>query len=352
MLVQQVVDVERRRELVIELVTRHGIEQPIGLGAMDLASAGGRVGDGAEGAALPARATAEAPAISHTGEPVAGVHAELVFRLQRGDLGGLLARDLVRVAALDLPARRQLTGHLQLVALGAHPHQAFIGDPATRRPAAGRLRVVVLFQLEHRRTGIEATIVELRFQAGFVAAPFQRIQHPALLVLVALRLEDGAVAGEHRDVAIEVVHQAGIRHDHAALVGIRRLVVGDAAAEDQLERIGQVETSHHVGTAFAGDLVVTVAPLPIRLRHIAGPGVVVGNAADIARLRRVAVVDPALARHAAADDQLVLAAEPLELSADVQIGRIAGGLADVLAQPHAHTLTGNRIGIATGRRAQ
>ncbi|KAG1391147.1 hypothetical protein G6F58_012778 [Rhizopus delemar] len=170
----------------------------------------GRIGDLAEGRILPARTTAHRQSLPGTEQAVAGVQAELVLRFQRGHLGARLARDLVREPTLHLPALGQLARHFQLVALGPHAHQCSIGILPIRCLATGGLGEVVLVKLEQRCTGVEAAIEELGLQAHFVAAAFQRIQRLALLVTLALRLEDGAVAGVHRIVLAEVVDHAGL----------------------------------------------------------------------------------------------------------------------------------------------
>lgn len=122
-LVEQVVDVEGRRQVFRELVTGHQAHQPVRILGEFFGASLAAVVERLPARALPARAAAEGKFVQAALELVAGVEAGPVFRLPGRDLFVLgIAGNLVGVARLQLPAGVEFAGDLRLIAFGLGAH--------------------------------------------------------------------------------------------------------------------------------------------------------------------------------------------------------------------------------------
>ena len=170
----------------------------------------------------------------------------------------------VGVARCQIQLRAQLAVHAQIKPLADDLTSS--GIAGTTAGIAGVVghrgiehRQIGLRQAEHGSRDIEALVQQLALDTHFVVGTHDRVEHIAILAAVGLGVEDVRIAGIGGVLRIDVVDQPGIGRDHALFLrrhhagqGVLALVVADAGAGDQLERIGQAPARHAVDAHIAG----------------------------------------------------------------------------------------------------
>ncbi len=275
-----------------EVVARHQADQRVGRLANPQAGVGERIGDLRITAALPVDAATDAQLAPVAAQAVLGVQLQHLVWMDGGD------RLAVRILGPELgpadagaPAARQFAAQFHFVAFGPG---AVHGQPGLlarigHEPAFVGDGEIVLLDLEHGKRGVQLAVQEFAFDARFIVLAFQRIQINAAAVAHGLRIEDIGIAGVQRSAGADVDHRADIGRDHAAMADAVGLVgpladiavarpVGDAAANDQLEGIGQLQARRavHAGLGVGRTGAGVVRP-PLRLRIVAVPGAEVAD---------------------------------------------------------------------------
>lgn len=120
--------------------------------------------------------------------------------------------------------------------------------------------------LEVGQARIQATVEELALKADLVVLAFIWFQRFVVAVsVIVLGQVDFGEAGVGREVVVEVIGDAGIRHYLAGvldLAGAADFVVVDPSAEDQVQVIREAEAPGDVAGALAGQLVVLLVRGP------------------------------------------------------------------------------------------
>ncbi|MNM92651.1 hypothetical protein D3C81_1049900 [compost metagenome] len=240
-------------------------------------------------AALPGDVATDAQLLKRALEAVGGGQLEQVLGgigvealVDVAGVGGVFERvDAgIGVAGTDLPVAGQRTLQLHVDTLAAYLAR---GDVAVGRVAAAgqvglRNATVFLVDTEQRQAGIEGAIEVLALDADFIVLALDRLERAAGSVLVLLRVEDVAVADIHRVMIVQVVDQARVASDVARdfVIGAGTFLVVivipvQAAAQDQLQRIGQAQAGGHVHAFLGSDFAYVVGVHEVRLAGIDRP---------------------------------------------------------------------------------
>ena len=171
----------------------------------------------------------------------------------------------MRVPRLQAPARAQLTGNFQLVALG------FRGGALEGVVGRGGLQVVpgvvgdgpvAFLDLEVRQAGVQAAIEKFALEADFIVFALVRVNQLAVAVQVVelLRHKHIGVAGIRGQVVSQVIGDASIGNQAPRLTigigGAGERVVDHPAAQKHFQVIGDIQAGRGVHAGLAHGVVV------------------------------------------------------------------------------------------------
>nr|GEU28148.1 hypothetical protein [Tanacetum cinerariifolium] len=268
-LVEHIVEVDRGRPARVDLVFEHGA--PHGAPA----HVRRHRADGAVARTLAVDACAHGEVAQRALWLVGGPQAHDVFgreavERQAAAVDVFQVSGLVEgVAGKDVPAFEDFTADLGVQALAAHLAGIGVAVVVVAAGVAGAvilLRAVFLHHAEQRHRGIDAAPEQRALHARFIVGAHQRFERSARFLLFVLRREDVGVAGIRIPVRVDGVDQSRIRRQARvfALVGgrYRRRAAGGhrvpdgarpahAAAHDQLERVGQLQSHRAVRADLA-----------------------------------------------------------------------------------------------------
>ena len=280
--------------MLVVLVAGHQVDQRVALLLDDVVVTLGIVVDLAVERALPVHATPHGNLVQHPRQAVSGEQPRHVF-----GLGGFqrVAVDTfaivgagpgVGVAGHQVPVRHQLTGQLQLDAVGGGTIQGLKDAQVGLCVGANLDGYVFLFGAKHRRTGIQTPAEVFSLYPEFVAVAFSGRQRGARAAALDKRLVDRGVAAIDRVGIVDVIHHPGVGRDLAVLLGrglvvLERaglLVVGvgavvlevaQATAEDDRPVVCRLEACGDIGAVLVLVGFVLAVFREVRLRIFAVP---------------------------------------------------------------------------------
>lgn len=283
--VEEVVDVDLRREVFVDLVAAHQVDHGVAVLAVVHVGARRRVFGLGPGAALPGDAAADGEA-ADAGDVVGGKEFELSARVGGVQFFafGVFAAPL-GVARAEAQVFADVAACFQLEAADFRAFGGVIGG--RRRVGAGdgfaaALREVVLAGTVGTGLGVQAAIEPVGFPPQFVGAAADGVKQVVVAVALGLWLVDVGVARVHGLVRGDVVGDARIRcPDGAVFLGerlgvafARAFPVADAGADDGAALVGDAQAGGGVEGGFGVGLVVAqAARAPVRPRVVAVPGV-------------------------------------------------------------------------------